>query len=120
MKRENITLIENTTYRVTDTGYIINKYGRPLVGYKSGKYTRHTIRIDNKSVSINTAKVVYESFRGKIPAGFEIDHIDGNPENNALYNLRAVTHKENMNNPNTRQKLSKPRRRYSIVYEPIN
>lgn len=122
MKRssENIVLIENTTYRATETGYIVNKYGRPLMGHFYGKYIRHTIRIDKKSVVINTARVIYEAFRGKIPAGFEIDHIDGNPQNNALWNLRAVSHRENMNNPNTRQKLRKPRRRYSIIYEQLN
>jgi hypothetical protein len=76
--------------------------------------------VNKKRVSINTARVIYEAFRGEIPAGFEIDHIDGNPSNNAVYNLRAVSHKENMQNPNTRQKLRKPRRRYSIVYEQLD
>lgn len=29
----------------------------------------------------------------------EVDHIDGNPQNNSLDNLRWSTHKENLNNP---------------------
>ena len=29
----------------------------------------------------------------------EIDHADGNPQNNELSNLRWATHKENLNNP---------------------
>ena len=120
MKSEQIALIANTTYRATETGYIVNKYGRPLVGYQCGHYIRHSIRINKKSVSINTARVIYEAFRGKIPAGFEVDHIDGNPMNNALYNLRIVTHRENMNNPITKQKLRKPRRRYSIIYDKLD
>lgn len=37
----------------------------------------------------------------------EIDHIDGNPLNNNVLNLRWVTHTENMNNPITKQRISK-------------
>lgn len=32
----------------------------------------------------------------------EIDHIDTNPSNNRVSNLRWVTHEENMNNPTTK------------------
>jgi len=46
-------------------------------------------------------RIVYESFYGGIPKGMEIDHIDGNKMNNRVENLRCVTPKENINNPNT-------------------
>ena len=36
-----------------------------------------------------------------------IDHIDGNPFNNHVDNLRWVTHSENNNNPITKQRQSK-------------
>lgn len=35
----------------------------------------------------------------------EIDHIDGNPENNYFENIRWVTHRENMRNEITRNKI---------------
>lgn len=35
-----------------------------------------------------THRVIWEMFRGPIPVGALIDHIDGNPRNNALANLR--------------------------------
>ena len=41
-------------------------------------------------------RLVYESFVGKIPAGYEIDHIDADKHNNDITNLRLVTRSENM------------------------
>jgi hypothetical protein len=55
-------------------------------------------------------RVVWETFKGEIPDGYEIDHIDGNRLNNALSNLRCVTHTENMSNPITRTRLRKPKK----------
>jgi hypothetical protein len=46
-------------------------------------------------------RVIYETFVGPIPNGFEIDHEDTHKDNNRLDNLKLVTHKENMNNPIT-------------------
>lgn len=36
--------------------------------------------------------------KGAIPKGFIIDHIDGDPFNNKLDNLRIATHGQNMHN----------------------
>jgi hypothetical protein len=41
----------------------------------------HTFRVD---------QLVWQIFRGQIPAGHYIDHIDGNLENNHLDNLRLL------------------------------
>lgn len=55
---------------------------------------------------VRVHRVVWETFIGEIPDGYEIDHIDGNKQNNALSNLRCVTHKDNMNNIITKSKIS--------------
>ena len=52
-------------------------------------------------------RFIYETFKGKIPEGMEIDHFDTNKENNSLDNLILCTHKENMNNPKTVDRISK-------------
>jgi hypothetical protein len=40
----------------------------------------------------------------------EIDHIDGSRDNDVAWNLMWVTHKENINNPITRQRFSEAQR----------
>ena len=48
-------------------------------------------------------RIVYETFVGEIPKGFEIDHINTIRTDNRLENLRIVTRSENMLNPITRK-----------------
>lgn len=52
-------------------------------------------------------RMVYETFNGEIPQGYEIDHINTIKTDNSLKNLRCVTHSENMLNPITRKLRSK-------------
>lgn len=66
-------------------------------------------RTDENGVRISTSihRLVWETYNGPIPQGYEIDHIDGDKSNNALSNLRCVTHKENMANHITKEKQRK-------------
>ena len=40
-------------------------------------------------------RLVFETFVGKIKSGLQIDHIDGNKQNNVVTNLRQVTQSQN-------------------------
>ena len=40
-------------------------------------------------------RFVFETFKGKIPKGKEIDHIDNDRKNNSIVNLQLLTPKEN-------------------------
>ena len=42
-------------------------------------------------------RVIWFAFKGKIPDGYQINHIDENKQNNALSNLNLMTPKENSN-----------------------
>ena len=58
-----------------------------LYNYKTGKYV---------NMSFAKLRMIWEL--GEVPMGMVIDHIDTNPLNNELSNLRLLTEKENQDN----------------------
>ena len=48
------------------------------------------LRVPNNFGSILLARLKYLTFKGEIPKNHTIDHIDGNPLNNDIRNLRAI------------------------------
>lgn len=85
-------------YYITDEGVVYNRSGiilklhQTLLGYLQ-------VGIDGRNLSVH--RLVWESFNGVIPKGYEIDHINGDRQDNRLCNLILTTHKENCNNPIT-------------------
>lgn len=55
-----------------------------------------TLSVNGKNRSAH--RVIWEHVNGDIPKGLEVDHIDGDPSNNSILNLRLVTHTQNMQN----------------------
>ena len=51
---------------------------------------------ESKQKNFCVHKFVYECWRGLVPDGKEIDHIDDNKENNKLANLHLLTRSENI------------------------
>lgn len=45
-------------------------------------------------------RLIYETFKGKIPDGYTIDHIDSNSLNNNINNLQCVTKQQNNSKAN--------------------
>lgn len=43
-------------------------------------------------------RIVWEMFNGEVPDKYVIDHVDGDPTNNSILNLRAVEEKYNSRN----------------------
>ncbi len=69
--------------------------GIKVAGYKhrSGYWV-----VRHRGVKYYAHRLVWLLLVGPIEEGFEIDHIDGNKENNSIDNLRKVTHTVNMRN----------------------
>lgn len=93
-----------------DDRYEIDEYGniRSLSNVKSSSkglirkhqldrfgYHRITLHKNSNRISYSVHRLVYETFKGDIPEGYEINHIDGNKSNNHIDNLELVTHQEN-------------------------
>lgn len=51
---------------------------------------------NRKTEYFRVHRLVYETFVGEIEEGKEINHIDGNRENNNINNLEVVSHKDNI------------------------
>lgn len=91
---------------------IINRRGRKQMikevikrpDYSPNGYERVSLYKMGKGRHYRVAKLVYEAFVGPIPEGMEIDHCNGENTDNRLCNIRAVSHRENCNNPITRER----------------
>lgn len=103
--------IDNTCYEISNLGVVRRKL---IYGYH---YTIGTlcnngyldINIKDKHKSIQSLVVKYFINGGKdYSSDLQVDHIDTNPLNNCVKNLRLVTGKENMNNLLTKEKKYNP------------
>ena len=120
MKKVKMAFINGTDYRVTSLGEIVNKYGRPLRGGKINGHQVCTLRVNNKSVNVSTAREVYNAFKGTITEGNHIYHIDGNKSNNNIKNLKCVTKKVGHNTKVVKIKMKGLKNRNEIKYERID
>ena len=64
----------------------LNKYG----------YFQISLFQNNKPKSFAIHVLVYNTFKGKVPNGFEIDHIDNNKLNNDIDNLQLLKSRKNV------------------------
>ena len=90
-------------YEISEDGRIFRNVKSKKV-YKQFKTYRGywviSISIKGEKIYRTVHSLVAECWLGDKPDGYEIDHIDRNPDNNNYRNLRYVTHSENNLNRN--------------------
>ena len=77
-----------------ERGVLVNKRNAVIKGSKRNGYLRTNVRVDSKRHVVPLANIVWAVTHDRMPAG-QIDHINGNPKDNRIENLREVTPSEN-------------------------
>lgn len=86
-------------YAFSNYGRIYNykkqEYSTGNLNKKTGYYEKLLFKDGKYFKGGGIHKFIYEAFKGKIPKGMEVNHIDGDKSNNAIWNLNLMTHSEN-------------------------
>ena len=75
-------------------------------GKNINKYLTFVFCENNKKKSYYVHRFIFETFKGAIPKGMEIDHYDTNKKNNSISNLQLLSHKENVRKSNCKKVIS--------------
>lgn len=90
-------LKEKPRYIVNENGdvysLITNKYRK--VGINKDGYRYLNIDIYGKKYTFILHQIIWVYFRGPVPEGYEVDHIDNNKLNNSVDNLQLLTPEQN-------------------------
>jgi hypothetical protein len=73
------------------SGYVMHP-NKDRLGYK--RY--HLTDKNGERRSYSAHRMMYETFIGEIPPGYDVDHINNQKGDNRLINLQLLTHRENV------------------------
>jgi NUMOD4 motif/HNH endonuclease len=124
MQFEQIEFLERWLPVVGYEGfYEVSNWGRvrSLARFKSGRMASGQLLVQMKKAGgylgvclfspkrsqVYVAHLVAAAWLGTRPPGNDVDHKDGNKQNNVVWNLRYITHRENANAGNFKFKQEK-------------
>jgi len=88
---------------IYDDGLLINKVTGHIY---SNMHDKGYIRVKISGKRYYAHRIIWEMFHEAIPEGIQIDHIDGDPYNNRIENLRLATQAQN--NANRGKQINRP------------
>ena len=84
------------------------------LGKSTGGYLQVNLCKNGKVKMCLIHRLVFEAFNGKIPEGYDVNHINENKTDNRLENLNLMTRKENINYGTRTERCSKPVYQYTL------
>jgi hypothetical protein len=102
-------------YRINKDGVVVNKFGKELKPGKIPSTGYLHVSLSNgdiKGKHYYIHHLMWITFMGEIPEGMNVCHKDGDAENNKLENLHLLTHKENLNKPETIERFKRSQQLY--------
>ena len=81
-------------YYVSRDGDVYSMYSKKFLKHATTSNGHHRVDIHGKHMMVH--RLVYLAWRGNIPDGLQINHLDDNKSNNCISNLYAGTQKENI------------------------
>lgn len=87
-------------YLINKQGEVYSRHRKKIIGYNELGYRRVDLRRSDGDKKIRVSRfihrLVYETFKGEIPEGFEINHKNSFRDDNRIKNLEAITPIENI------------------------
>lgn len=86
-------------YLINDRGIILNSHTGRELKHAINKKGYHFIVLSKNGYQKNfmVSRLVYQTFSGyELHSHLEVNHIDGNKDNNHISNLELITHHENV------------------------
>lgn len=87
----------NTKYQryVTKDGLVFRIYKGKLIPCKLCYNRFGYLQVSGNHLTVGVHRLVYETYKGEVPKGFDVDHINDIKDDNRLDNLRILSHRDN-------------------------